>query len=126
MRRIVDLHCPECAAKISDSVLQQLASTPFDAVMGSHVSNLDSNYREPVLDAVAKSWTIDRMLQAETVDAFAARSFFYNVCDASNLFLGDATSFNSNYGWARNKEYVAPKIRLADLSVWKSIKVPFK
>lgn len=123
MRLFVDSFCPICASKITDVHIHELNEKTFEEIMGQHASGIDSNYRDPELDAEALSWTVEKMEQAESVDVFAVRSFLYNVLDCSFLFLGDGTSFNANYGARANDEFVARKIDRSELSVFKSIKL---
>ena len=92
--------------------------------MRGHVVT-DSNYREPVLDAEALSWTLAKFESAPTFDLFATRSFLYNVLNANNLFLGNGLSYSSNYGEPQNPEYVTGTLVKAELPKWKQMKVLF-
>jgi hypothetical protein len=85
--------------------------------MKSHVSNVNRNYLLPQLDSEARSWTLQRIEAeaADDVDLFGVRSFLFNEYQCTNLFLGDGTSFQGNFGYPRLREYVAPRIYRSQL-----------
>ena len=106
----------QVAANRVGGYLDQLKKHSFKEIMGSHVSNINQNFLSPVLDDIAKSWTLEKFVQSSSIDLFAVRSFLFNVFDASNLFLGNGFSFNGNYGRQMHPEFVAPKIYRKDVN----------
>ncbi len=123
LAEVLSTFSPVAAQKVM-SFVPVLQNATFEELMGSHAT-MDSNYRDPVLDEEALSWTLAKFEASESVSAFAVRSFLYNVMQASNLFLGNGLSFNSNYGEAQNKEFVTVRLRKADLSEKRQVKLRF-
>jgi hypothetical protein len=120
---VVEQFSPVAAARAA-LMVEALRNVSFEDIMGVHAMT-DANYRDPVLDAEALSWTREKYESAAAVDLFATRAFLFNVLGANNLFLGNGFSYSSNYGEPQNHEYVCKQLLKVELPKSTAVKVNF-